>query len=115
MVLVDIFPPENNGLSFTVHGQEHEPVSVQVSYQPDETRLIGADCKQRGSRRMLFIRIHPYHRHLKRAACVEGILIHLAPHFDLVGTDIVHSLSPFRLESFSSYPILPKYEAAQTT
>jgi hypothetical protein len=77
---------ENDGLSFTVYGQDHESVSMQVPYQPDETRLIGADCKQRGSR------IHPYHRHLKRARCVKGVLIHLAANRDLVGTNIVHSL-----------------------
>jgi hypothetical protein len=82
----DIFPPENNGLSFTGYGQEHEPVSVQVPYQPDEARLIGADRKQRGGR------IHPYHRHLKWTHCVDVILIHLALHLDLVGTDIVHFL-----------------------
>jgi hypothetical protein len=29
---------------------------------------------------------------MKRASCVEGILIQLALHLDLVGADIVHSL-----------------------
>ena len=80
-----------DGSSFTGYGQEHEPSSMQVPHQSDEARLIGADCKQRGRR------IRLYHRHLKWAHCVDIvlILIHLALHLDLVGTDFLHSLSPF--------------------
>jgi hypothetical protein len=75
------------GSSFTVYRQEHEPPSVQVPHQPDEARLIGADCKQRCSR------IGPYHRHLKRAPDIDLAFVHLPTKLNEIGAHIVHGLS----------------------
>jgi len=58
---------------------------VEVPDQPNQARLIGADGKLRGGR------AHLHHDYLQRAGGVEVALIDLVPHFDMVGTNLVHS------------------------
>ncbi len=70
---------------------------MQVPYQPDEARLIGADGKQRCSR------VHPYHRHLDGAHCIEVVLIYLATKLNEIGANAVH------VQSFLALSLLKLY------
>jgi hypothetical protein len=85
---------------------------VQVTHQPDQARLVGVDREQGRSVRICFI-LTSLHRHSPQGAHgVEVILIHLAPHLDLVGTGFVHAAS-YRADILAS--IVPRREAAHIT
>jgi hypothetical protein len=61
---------------------------MQMPDQPDETRLIGVDRKPGD------IQIGLDHHDLKRTRGFERMLLYLASHLDVVGTDVVHVLAP---------------------
>jgi hypothetical protein len=66
---------------------------VQVPYQPNEARLVGADTKQSRDH------IRLYYRHLNRACGVEFVFVHLAAYLDLVDANVVHMLAPSSMDT----------------
>jgi len=63
---------------------------MQVTQQPDEARLVGADAKQCCGC------IDPFQHHLKRACGIDFVFSHLSLNLNVVSADIVHGQSDFQ-------------------
>ena len=81
---------------------------MQVTQQPDETRLISADAKQCCGC------IDPFQHHLKRACGIDFVFSHLSLDLNVVGADIVHGQSDFQTIPLSLILEAKSFRSAQT-